>query len=89
MWGGGLALAVGGIFLVRYSIEQGYFGPRARTVFGGLFALALIAAGEWFRRREQAQDLAGIPSAYIPGVLTAAGTSTAFATGYAPMRSTA
>ncbi len=82
VWGGGLALALGGIFLIKYSIEQGYFGPLARVIMGGLFALALIAAGEWFRRREQAQDLAGIPSAYIPGVLTAAGTSTAFATGY-------
>jgi uncharacterized membrane protein len=82
VWGGGLALALGGIFLIKYSIDQGYFGPLARVIMGGLFALALITAGEWFRRREQAQDLAGIPSAYIPGVLTAAGTSTAFATGY-------
>ena len=27
VWVGGLALALGGIFLVRYSIEAGFFGP--------------------------------------------------------------
>ena len=29
VWVGGLALALGGIFLVRYSIEAGIFGPEA------------------------------------------------------------
>jgi uncharacterized membrane protein len=27
VWIGGLALALGGIFLVRYTIEQGLLGP--------------------------------------------------------------
>src|SRR5690348_16599598 len=31
VWLGGLALALGGIFLVKYSIEQGYFGPAPRV----------------------------------------------------------
>ena len=39
VWVGGLALALGGIFLVRYSIEQGLLGPRradrARRTAGG------------------------------------------------------
>src|ERR1039458_7079735 len=30
VWIGGLALALGGIFLVRYSIEQGLIGPGVR-----------------------------------------------------------
>ena len=68
---------------MRYSIEQGLLGPGARIAAGAFFALALIAAGEWMRRRETASPLAAIPSAHIPGVLTAAGTSTAFATVYA------
>ena len=31
VWVGGLALALGGIFLVRYSIEQGLIGPGMRV----------------------------------------------------------
>jgi uncharacterized membrane protein len=83
VWVGGVALALGGLFLVRYSIEQGLLGPAARIAAGALFALALIAAGEWMRRREIDSPFAAIPSAHVPGVLTAAGTSTAFATAYA------
>ena len=54
VWVGGLALALGGLLLVRYSIEQGVFGPGVRVALGALFALALVAAGEWFRRTERA-----------------------------------
>jgi uncharacterized membrane protein len=82
VWVGGVALALGGLFLVRYSIEQNLLSPGARIALGGLFALALIAAGEWLRRREQGFALPGIPSANVPSVLTAAGTCTAFATAY-------
>ena len=52
VWAGGIALALGGFFLVRHSIEQGWFGPGARVLLAGIVALALIAAGEWARRRE-------------------------------------
>ena len=38
VWVGGLALGLGGLFLVRYSIEQGWFGPGARIAAGALFA---------------------------------------------------
>ena len=48
-----------------------------------LLAAGLIGAGEWLRRREFGFALPSLPSAHIPGVLTAAGTSTAFATAYA------
>ena len=40
VWAGGIALALGGFFLVRYSIEQGWFGPGARVVLAGIVALA-------------------------------------------------
>lgn len=83
VWVGGLALALGGIFLVRYSIEQGLLGPAARTTLGGLFAAALMGAGEWLRRGERTAAVAGVPAAHVPGILTAAGTTTAFATVYA------
>ena len=83
VWVGGLTLALGGFFMVRYSIEAGLLGPGVRTVLGGLFALALLAAGEWTRRKEDISQIAALPIANIPAILTAAGTAVAFATVYA------
>jgi uncharacterized membrane protein len=83
VWVGGLALALGGIFLVRFSIEQGLLGPGVRVALGALFAAALIAAGEWARHTEKLDGISGLPSAHIPSVLTAAGTTVAYADVYA------
>ena len=52
-----MALALGGIFLVKYSIEAGLIGPGMRLFFGGLLAAALVAGGEWTRRNELAAAL--------------------------------
>ncbi len=76
---GGLALALGGAFLVRYTIEQGLLGPAARIGLGALFAAALAVAAEYLRRSDR-QPRQG---AYIPGALMAAAIVTAFATIYA------
>jgi uncharacterized membrane protein len=83
VWIGGVALALGGIFLVKYSIDAGLIGPRLRLFFGALLAAALIAAGEWMRRQEQIAGIAGLPAANVPSILTAAGTTVAYATVYA------
>jgi uncharacterized membrane protein len=83
VWIGGLTLALGGFFMVRYSIEAGLLGPGVRTILGGLFALALLAAGEWTRRKESISTIEALPIANIPAILTAAGTAVAFATVYA------
>ena len=83
VWVGGVALALGGIFLVRYTIQQGLIGPGVRIFLGALLALSLVAVGEWSRRTEKLSVLAGVPSAHIPGTLTAAGTTVAYATVYA------
>lgn len=83
VWVGGLTLALGGFFMVRYSIEAGLLGPGVRTMLGGLFALALLAAGEWTRRKESISAIEALPVANIPAILTAAGTAVAFATVYA------
>ncbi|RXH36808.1 membrane protein [Bradyrhizobium nanningense] len=83
VWIGGLALALGGFFMVRYSIEAGLLGPGVRVFLGGLFAAALLAAGEWTRRKESISNIAALPIANIPAILTAAGTAVAFATIYA------
>jgi uncharacterized membrane protein len=83
VWVGGLTLALGGFFMVRYSIDAGLLGPGVRTLLGGLFALALLAAGEWTRRKESISAIEALPIANIPAILTAAGTAVAFATVYA------
>jgi uncharacterized membrane protein len=83
VWVGGLALALGGIFLVRYSIAQGLLGPAVRVTLGALLALALIVAGEWARRSERLAGISGLPTAHIPSILTAAGTTVAYADVYA------
>lgn len=77
---GGLALALGGVFLVRYSIEQGLLGPAARVTLGALFSAGLLLLGERLRRGETAKDRKPID---IPAVITSAGAVSAFATVYA------
>jgi uncharacterized membrane protein len=84
VWIGGVALALGGIFLVRYSIEQGYFGPGLRVIGGAILALILVGLGELARRREIISGMADVPNAaHIPSILTAAGTTCAYADVYA------
>ena len=83
VWVGGLTLALGGFFMVRYSIDAGLLGPGVRTLLGGAFALALLAAGEWTRRKESFSAISALPTPNIPAILTAAGTAVAFATVYA------
>ncbi|MPZ56853.1 MAG: DUF2339 domain-containing protein [Rhizobiales bacterium] len=83
VWVGGLALALGGLFLVRYSIEQGLLGPAVRIALGALLAAGLLAAGEWTRRKEYTTGIAGGAVANIPSMLTAASTVVAYATVYA------
>jgi uncharacterized membrane protein len=83
VWAGGIALALGGFFLVRQAIEQGWFGPKFQVLLGAAVALALVAAGEWARRREIHSGPMGLSKADIPSVLTAAGTAIAYADAYA------
>jgi uncharacterized membrane protein len=83
VWVGALALALGGAFLVRFSLEQDLLGPGARIGLAALFALALLSAGEVLRRRDFALALPGIGPGHVPGALTAAGAVSAFATVYA------
>src|SRR5260221_8428695 len=71
VWVGGLTLALGGFFMVRYSIDAGLLGPGVRTLLGGAFALALLAAGEWARRRESISTTEALPIATIPAIHTA------------------
>ena len=67
VWIGGLTLALGGFFMVRYSIEAGLLGPGVRTMLGGLFALALLLAGEWTRRKESISAIEATADRQYPG----------------------
>ncbi|WP_161785030.1 DUF2339 domain-containing protein [Hoeflea sp. BAL378] len=80
---GGFAVALGVLFLARYSIEAGLLGPRARITLGALLSLALFGAGEFMRRRDRQEAMPTLMSADIPGILTGAGAVGAFGTVYA------
>ncbi|WP_269931532.1 DUF2339 domain-containing protein [Aminobacter sp. HY435] len=83
VWVGGLALAFGAVFLIRYSIEQGFFGPGARLTMATLLGLVLVGGGEFIRRTGYRIQVEGGGSAYIPAILTAAGAFALFGTIYA------
>ncbi|MDK4714482.1 DUF2339 domain-containing protein [Rhizobium sp. CNPSo 4039] len=83
VWVGGMALALGGIFMVKYSIESGLLSPGIRLVLAALFGLVLIAAGEVIRRRAAPVLNNAFQNAMIPGVLTAAGVVALFGATYA------
>ncbi|MFG1417812.1 DUF2339 domain-containing protein [Xanthobacter sp. V0B-10] len=90
VWVGGLALALGGIFLVRFAVEQNLVGPGGRVALGLVLAAALLAGGEALRRLDRRQDLDPPPAAgplsgvpQVPALLTAVGIMTAFGSLYA------
>lgn len=51
VWLGGACVALAGIFLAKYSIEQGLLGPTARIVSGVLTGFALHFAALWLRAK--------------------------------------
>jgi uncharacterized membrane protein len=85
IWVGGLALALGALFLVKLSIDAGFFGPGARILLAGAFSAALVAGGELLRRGALLpRRLAGaLPPEHAPLALAAAGTVGLFGTVYA------
>lgn len=76
VWGGGIALALAGFFLVKYSIDTGLMTPAVRSLLGLLFGLGLIGGAEAARRiarlaadPRMAQALAGAGIATLYGVI--------------------
>ncbi len=51
VWIGGIAFALGGLFLVKYSIDNNLMSPLVRVLLGGLLGLGLLAGGDVIRRR--------------------------------------
>lgn len=83
LWAGAVALALGGAFLVKFAIDQGWFGPTARTLMGFLAGCALMAGGEWLRRQPPQRAATALGPNYVPPALTAAGVSIAYTSAYA------
>ncbi|GAA2850704.1 putative membrane protein [Aminobacter aminovorans] len=83
VWVGGLALAFGAVFLIRYSIESGIFGPGLRLSMAALLGLVLVGGGEFIRRTGYRVPIQNGGNAYIPAILTAAGAFTLFGAIYA------
>jgi uncharacterized membrane protein len=85
VWVGGVATGLGALLLVRYSIQQGYFGPTARVLLGLALAAVLLGLGEWLRRADGALPAIGSAAARAnaPAVLTGAGVVAAFGSVYA------
>lgn len=81
IWVGALALALGGVFLVRFAWEQGYFGPTARTIAAVIAGAAMIAASEWMRRKAD-PDAPG-QMRFAPLATATAGVITLYAAAYA------
>jgi uncharacterized membrane protein len=71
-----ISLALAGIFLVQYSIEEGLLPPTVRVALGFAFGIALVAAGEYIRRRFG--DSEDSSTAYLPSTFTSAGIVTLF-----------
>ncbi len=74
LWLGAITLALAAIFLVRYSIEEGYLSPEVRVILAALFGFALIGGAERMRTRDDrvAQALAAAGVAALYGALFSA-----------------
>ena len=57
IWAGGMALAIAGVFLVRYSIERGLITPLLRVALAFAFGAGLLGAAEAaYRWRDRIAD---------------------------------
>ncbi len=63
VWIGGVALALAGFFMVKYSIEAGFLSPAVRVVLGIIFGAGLLCAATWLRAGESSANSARIAQA--------------------------
>ncbi len=77
VWAGAVALALGGLFLVRVAIDAGWFGPTARTLLAGLLGVGLIAGSYRARALKVVQE-AQTAVRHLPSILAGAGVITLF-----------
>ena len=83
VWLGAVAMALGGAFLVKYSIDQGLLGPAVRLTIAAVIGIALIAVGEWLRQSPLHTIVIRERADYVPPALSSAGVFTIFGAIYA------
>src|SRR5688500_6788229 len=77
IWGGGIALAIAGFFLVRWSIEMGLLNQAVRVALGFAFGTLLLGAAELAYRFEHR-----ISDERVRQALAGAGLATLYASFY-------
>lgn len=79
VWIGGVALALSGFYLVKYSIEQGWLTEQVRVILGFFFGTGLLLGARYIRAHKP--DMAD--GVRIAQALAGAGISSLYATFYA------
>lgn len=51
VWIGGIALALAGFFMVKYSVENNLLSPAVRVTMGAVLGIALIYSARWIRNK--------------------------------------
>ncbi|MGF1543181.1 MAG: DUF2339 domain-containing protein [Parvularculaceae bacterium] len=82
VWVGGVALLLGGVFLVRVAADAGFFGPLVRVSAAGLVGVAMVAAAQWLRAVE-GRARGAVPTTLAAPVVAGAGASTIYGAIYA------
>ena len=73
VWIGAAAIALAGVFLVKYIADQGILTPAVRMLLAFVMGAGLALGGEWLRRRPIQKMIASIKPDYVPMALTASG----------------
>ena len=81
VWIGGIAIALSGLFLVKYSIDHNLMTPLVRVFLGGLMGGALLYGANWVHQRPSFANGVRIAQA-----LTGAGIVTLYVSCYAATR---
>ena len=79
VWIGGLAIAIGGLLFVKYAYDNNLIPPAVQIVLGLIAGAALVAAGEFVRRK----SAPAMEQSYVPAALSAGGIVTLFGSIYA------
>ena len=90
-WVGGIAFALGGGFMVKYSIDNNLISPAVRIIMGFIIGMVMAIGGEYIRQKRlnapkdkpsALEDKLSKTPDYLPSAVSAAGLLTAFAAIY-------
>ncbi|HEY0836697.1 MAG TPA: DUF2339 domain-containing protein, partial [Azospirillum sp.] len=83
VWIGGVALALGGAFLVQVSIESGLVTPSVRILSALALAAALVGGAEWLRHHPPTRGVGPLGPDHLTPSVAGAGVAVAYAAIYA------